>query len=209
MPNSHATSTTHEAGAVESRPVALPYSVGYIVGSPARASSNRRLAIALERLAPPDMKLHEIRIDTLGFYSPDLEAELPEAVTEFKAAIAEADGVLLVTPEYSRSVPGYLKNAIDWASRPQGRNSFDGKPTAVIGTSSGPLGAAIAQQHLKSVLTHLNAPQLGQPEGFIHSAPGLFTDTGEVTKTSTAEFLTSYLVAFHELIALHSSALAR
>lgn len=174
--------------------------IGYIVGSLSSTSINRRLAKALERLAPEGIELHEIRIQDLPFYSPDADAAYPAVALQLKQDIDEADGILIVTPEYSRSIPGYLKNALDWASRPYGQNSFNDKPTAVIGTSGGPISAAIAQQHLKSILSHFNAPQLGQPEGFIQSSPGLFTEDGEVTNEGTAEFLVSYLNAFAELI---------
>lgn len=175
--------------------------IGYIVGSLSSTSINRRLATALERLAASaDVELTEIRIDELPFYSPDLDADYPQVARDFKQAIADVDGVILVTPEYSRSIPGYLKNALDWASRPWGQNSFTGKPTAVIGTSVGPIGAAIAQQHLKTILTHFASPQLGQPEGFVQTTPGLFTDEGEVTNEETAGFLVGYLNAFEELI---------
>lgn len=174
--------------------------IGYIVGSLSSTSINRRLATALERLAPEGIELHEIRIDELPFYTPDADPDYPQVARDFKQAIADVDGVIIVTPEYSRSIPGYLKNALDWASRPWGQNSFTGKPTAVLGTSSGPISAAIAQQHLKSILTHFAAPQLGQPEGFIQSVPGLFTEDGEVTSQETKAFLVSYLQAFKELI---------
>lgn len=174
--------------------------IGVIVGSLSSTSINRRLAKALVRLAPEGIELEEIRIQDLPFYSPDFDADYPQVARDFKQALADVDGVLIVTPEYSRSIPGYLKNALDWASRPYGENSFTGKPTAVIGTSGGPISAAIAQQHLKGILTHFAAPQLGQPEGFIQSAPGLFTEDGEVTDDQTAAFLISYLQAFDQLI---------
>lgn len=184
----------------------MSLTIGYIVGSLSSASINRRLSLALAAVAPEDIQLVEIPIKDLPFYSPDYDVDYPQVARDFKDAIAAVDGVLLITPEYSRSIPGVLKNAIDWASRPYGTNSFGGKPTAVIGTSGGPIGAAIAQQHLKSILTHLDAPQLGQPEGFIHSAPGLFTEDGEVTNEATKQFLLSYLSAFTSLIERHQPA---
>jgi chromate reductase len=179
------------------------YTIGYIVGSISSTSINRRLAKALARVAPEGTKLVEIPIAELPFYSPDSDADYPPVARAFKDAIAAVDGVIFVTPEYSRSIPGVLKNAIDWASRPYGQNSFTGKPTAVIGTSGGPIGAAVAQQHLKQILTHFDSPQLGQPEGFIQSTPGLFTDDGEITNAGTAEFLKAYLTAFARLISKH------
>jgi len=174
--------------------------IGYIVGSISSTSINRRLAKALERLAPAGTTLKEIPIADLPFYSPDYDADYPQVARDFKQAIADVDGVIIVTPEYSRSIPGVLKNALDWAARPWGQGSFNGKPTAVIGTSGGGIATAAAQQHLKAILSHFNAPTLGQPEGYVQSTPGLFTETGEVTNDTTAEFLVGYLEAFHALI---------
>lgn len=174
--------------------------IGYIVGSISSTSINRRLAKALARLAPDGTTLVEIPITDLPFYSPDADSDYPQVARDFKQAIADVDGVIIVTPEYSRSIPGVLKNALDWAARPWGQGSFNGKPTAVIGTSGGPIGTAAAQQHLKAILSHYNAPTLGQPEGYVQSLPGLFTDEGEVTNEQTAEFLVGYLEAFGALI---------
>lgn len=121
------------------------YQVGYFLGSLARASINRKLANALARLAPPQLRLTEIPFKDLPLYSYDYDSDFPEVAKAFKQAIAAADAVLFVTPEYNRSIPGGLKNAIDWASRPYGNNSFTRKPSAVIGTSPGAIGTAIAQ----------------------------------------------------------------
>lgn len=177
------------------------YTIGYIVGSISSTSINRRLAKALESVAPDNVTLAEIPIENLPFYSPDHDAGIPAAAREFKNRIENADGVIIVTPEYSRSIPGVLKNALDWAARPYGDMSFNGKPVAVIGTSSSPISTAAAQQHLKTILSHFNAPTLGQPEGFIQSKPGLFTEEGEITDDTTATFLRAYLDAFTDLIA--------
>ncbi|GAA3921918.1 NADPH-dependent FMN reductase [Microbacterium invictum] len=174
--------------------------IGYIVGSISSTSINRRLATALERLAPEGTTLVEIPIADLPFYSPDHDADYPQVARDFKQAIADVDGVIIVTPEYSRSIPGVLKNALDWSARPWGQASFDGKPTAVIGTSGGGIATAAAQQHLKAILSHYNAPTLGQPEGYIQSLPGLITEDGEVTDQQTAEFLAAYLTAFNGLV---------
>ena len=121
------------------------------------------------------------------------------------AAAYDVDGVIIVTPEYSRSIPGVLKNALDWSARPYGQASFSGKPTAIIGTSQGPISTAAAQQHLKAILSHYDAPTLGQPEGYVQSTPGLFTDSGEVTNDGTAAFLESYLDAFSRLISRYAA----
>lgn len=174
--------------------------IGYIVGSISSTSINRQLAKALEALAPAGVTLVEIPIKDLPFYSPDHDADYPQVARDFKQAIEDVDGVIIVTPEYSRSLPGVLKNALDWAARPYGQGSFAGKPTAVIGTSQGPISTAAAQQHLKAILAHYDAPVLGQPEGYIQSTPGLFTDAGETTNEGTAAFLTAYLEAFGALI---------
>jgi len=174
--------------------------VGYIVGSISSTSINRRLAKALERLAPEGTTLVEIPIKDLPFYSPDHDADYPQVARDFKQAIADVDGVIIITPEYSRSLPGVLKNALDWAARPWGQGSFDGKPTGVIGTSPGTIATAAAQQHLKAILSHYNAPTLGQPEGYVQSTPGLFTEDGEVTNESTEAFLLGYLQAFGALV---------
>ncbi len=174
--------------------------IGYIVGSISSTSINRRLAKALERLAPEGVELKEISISELGFYSPDHDANFPAEAVAFKQAIADVDGVIIVTPEYSRSIPGVLKNALDWSARPWGQASFDGKPVAIIGTSGGGIATAAAQQHLKAIFSHYNAPVLGQPEGYVQTTPGLFTEDGEVTNEGTAEFLRSYLAAFETLI---------
>jgi len=174
--------------------------IGYIVGSISSTSINRTLGLALEKLAPEDVELVEIPIKDLPFYSPDYDADFPQVARDFKQAIDEADGVILITPEYSRSIPGVLKNALDWAARPYGQGSFNGKPTAVIGGSGGNVATAAAQQHLRAILTHFNAITLGQPEGFVQMTPGLITETGEVTNEGTAGFLRGFLEAFNLLI---------
>ena len=121
----------------------------------------------------------------------------------------DSDAVLFVTPEYNRSIPGGLKNAIDWASRPYGENAFTRKPSAVIGASVGAIGTAVAQQSLRSVLSFCNSPQMNAPEAYIHFTPGLITDEGEVTVPSTEEFLRQYMSAFHAFIGRVFTALPR
>ena len=176
------------------------YKVGYIVGSLATGSINRKLARALARLAPPGLALIEIPFKDLPLYSYDYDADYPPVARAFKQAIAEVDAVLFVTPEYNRSIPGGLKNAIDWASRPYGKNSFARKPSAVIGTSPGAIGTAVAQQHLRGLLSFCNSPQMNSPEAYIQSKPGLITDDGEVTDDTTADFLRNYMSEFHAFI---------
>jgi len=177
------------------------YKVGYLIGSLATKSINRRLARALVRLAPPELAMTEIPFRDLPIYSYDYDADFPAPARAFKSAIAAVEAVLFVTPEYNRSIPGGLKNAIDWASRPYGQNSFTRKPSAVIGTSPGAIGTAIAQQQLRSVLSFCNSPQMNAPEAYIQDKPGLVTDDGEVTVESTREFLRKYMADLHLFIA--------
>lgn len=176
------------------------YKVGYLIGSLATKSINRLLARALVRLAPPTLQLFEIPIGDLPLYSYDYDADYPPSGTALKDALAAADAVLLITPEYNRSIPSALKNAIDWASRPSGTNSFARKPSATIGASTGAIGTAIAQQHLRGVLAHLNSPQMNAPEAYLQLTPGLITEEGEVTRESTEAFLRKFMWEFHRFI---------
>jgi len=185
------------------------YKVGYFVGSLSSTSINRKLANALVRLAPPALDMEEISFRDLPLYSPDYDADYPPVARAFKAAIAGKDAILFVTPEYNRSIPGALKNAIDWASRPYGTNAFTRKASAVIGASIGAIGTAVAQQSLRSVLSFCNAPQMNAPEAYIQFTPGLITDDGDVTVTSTAEFLRNYMAEFHAFIARVRTVLPR
>src|SRR6516225_9724530 len=172
------------------------YTVGYIIGSLSAASINRTLSKALIRLAPDNLSLIEIPIRDLPLYNRDLDADYPPVGRALKDAIAAVDAVLFVTPEYNRGLPGCLKNAIDWASRPYGTNSFARKPSAVIGASPGKIGTALAQQHLRSALSFCNSPQMSAPEAYIQFTPGLITDDGEVTDKSTEQFLCDFMDAF-------------
>jgi chromate reductase len=176
------------------------YKVGYLIGSLAKASINRKLATALVRLAPAELDMAEIPFKDLPLYSYDYDADFPPAARAFKDAIASVDAVLFVTPEYNRSIPGGLKNAIDWASRPYGTNSFARKPSAVIGTSPGSIGTAVAQQSLRSVLSFCNSPQMNAPEAYIQFTPGLISDDGEITVESTEKFLRGFMAEFHAFI---------
>ena len=185
------------------------YTVGYLVGSLATGSINRLLARALVRLAPPELRMSEIPFRDLPLYSYDYDQDFPPAARAFKQAIAGVDAVLFVTPEYNRSIPGGLKNAIDWASRPWGQNSFARKPSAVIGTSPGAIGTAIAQQQLRSVLSFCNSPQMNAPEAYLQFKPGLITPEGEVTVESTREFLRKYMEELHAFVSRVYLALPR
>lgn len=176
------------------------YQVGYFIGSLSKESINRKLAKALFRAAPPNLRFTEIPIGDLPLYNRDLDDDFPAPATELKKAIAAVDAVLFVTPEYNRDIPGSLKNAIDWASRPYGMNAFDRKPSAVIGASPGKIGTAVAQQNLRSILSYCNSPQMNAPEAYIQLTPGLVADDGEVTDSSTAKFFAEYMAAFEQFI---------
>ncbi|HET7723950.1 MAG TPA: NADPH-dependent FMN reductase [Propionibacteriaceae bacterium] len=177
------------------------FSVGYIVGSLSSTSINRVLSEALVRLAPPELELVEVPIRDLGLYSPDYDADYPPAARAFKQAIVEADGILFVTPEYNRSIPGCLKNALDWASRPRGENALNGKPTAMIGTTGGAIGTALAQRDLRGVLAYLNTRHLAQPEAYIRFRRDIFPGDGSVADDSVRGFLTTFLEAFRDHVA--------
>ena len=177
------------------------YKVGYFVGSLSSKSINRILSKALIRLAPHDLEFSEIPIGDLPLYSPDYDANYPPEATALKEAINRADAVLFVTPEYNRSIPGALKNAIDWASRPWGQNSFDHIPAAVIGASIGPIGTAVSQQSLRGVLSFCNARQMTAPEAYIRYTPEIFTADGEVTDDATAAFLGNFMSEFRTHLA--------
>jgi chromate reductase, NAD(P)H dehydrogenase (quinone) len=176
------------------------YRVGYIVGSLSTQSINRTLAKALTRLGPKNLTFVEIPIRDLPLYNRDFDADYPPVGKALKDAIATVDAVLFVTPEYNRGIPGCLKNAIDWASRPHGTNSFARKPSAVIGASPGKIGTAVGQQSLRSVLNACNSPLMGAPEAYIQFTPGLITELGEVTDKSTEQFLRSFLEAFEVFV---------
>jgi chromate reductase len=183
------------------RIVMATHKIGYFVGSLATGSINRTLSKALIKLAPADLEFTEIAIKDLPLYNYDYDANYPPVATAFKNAIAAVDAVLFVTPEYNRSIPGGLKNAIDWASRPYGANAFARKPSAIIGTSPGKIGTAIAQQHLRSILAFCNSPLMNSIEAYVQFERGLITDDGRVTDETTEQFLRRYIVEFAGFIA--------
>lgn len=168
------------------------YSIAVLVGSLRRESFNKQLASALVKLAPPEFTFNTCRIDDLPLYNQDDDANPPEAARRLKAEIRAADGLLFVTPEYNRSVPGVLKNAIDHASRPYGDSAFPGKPAGVIGISVGTIGTALAQQHLRNMLAYLDVPTLGQPEAFLQAKEGFFTADGGIGDASR-EFVQGWM----------------
>ncbi|NLX49681.1 MAG: NAD(P)H-dependent oxidoreductase [Methanospirillum sp.] len=158
--------------------------VAVLVGSLRRGSFNRQLADALPALAPPDFSFHRVEIGDLPLYNQDDDEHQAEPVRRMKREIAEADALLFVTPEYNRSVPGVLKNAIDHASRPHGQNVWAGKPAGVLGVSPGAVGTAVAQGHLRSILAVLDVHVQGQPEAYLQLREGMFDEDGQIGEAS-------------------------
>ena len=169
--------------------------IAVIVGSLRRDSFNRKLAGTLSTLAPAGFEFPQLRIDDLPLYNQDDDGHPADAVRRLKSEITASQGLLFVTPEYNRSMPGVLKNAIDHASRPYGQSAWKGKPAGVLGVSVGATGTALAQQHLRNVLAYLDVPTLGQPEVFIQHKDGLFDDAGNIGEASR-KFLQGWMDAF-------------
>lgn len=160
------------------------YRIAVVVGSLRKESFNRKLADAIVKLAPSDFSFHQVQIGDLPLYNQDDDASPAESVKRLKGEITASHGLLFVTAEYNRSIPGVLKNAIDHASRPYGQSAWAGKPAGVMGVSVGPIGTSLAQQHLRNVLATLDVPTLGQPEIFIQAKDGLFDEAGDVGAAS-------------------------
>lgn len=168
------------------------YQIAVIVGSLRRDSFNRKLAHGLIKLAPQGFDFRLVEIGNLPLYNQDDDNNPAETVKSMKAEIKAAQGLLFVTPEYNRSVPGVLKNALDHGSRPYGQSVWAGKPAGVIGASVGAIGTAMAQQHLRNVLAYLDVPTLAQPEAFIHAKEGLFDENGDIGAASK-QFLQNWM----------------
>ena len=164
------------------------YQIVVVVGSLRRESFNRKLATAIAKLAPPTFSFRQARIDDLPLYNQDDDANQAAPVKRLKDEIRNAQGVLFVAPEYNRSIPGVLKNAIDHASRPYGQSVWAGKPAGIIGITPGAMGTSMAQQHLRNVLAALDMPTLGQPEAFIQAREGLFDPSGDIGADSRKFF---------------------
>ena len=179
------------------------YNIAVIVGSIRKDSFNKKLARALEKLFPADFSFTHVRIDDLPLYNQDDDGNPAPSVVRLKGEIKAAQGLLFVTPEYNRSIPGVLKNAIDHASRPYGQSAWDGKPAGVIGASVGAIGTALSQQHLRNILAYLNAPTLGQPEAFIHNKEGLYEADGSLSEGSR-KFLQGWVAAFVGWVKKHA-----
>ena len=180
------------------------YQIAVVVGSLRRDSFNRQMAGAIVKLAPPEFSFKQLEIGDLPLYNQDDDANQAPAVKRLKAEIAAAQGLLFVTAEYNRSMPGVLKNAIDHASRPYGQSAWAGKPAGVLGVSVGAVGSAIAQQHLRNVLAYLDVPTLGQPEAFIQAKEGLFDEAGNIGPASI-KFLQGWMDQYVAWVKKHNA----
>ena len=185
--------------------MAAPRNVAVLVGSLREDSFNRKMANALIRLAPAELSLRIVEIGNLPLYNQDYEADPPQVVREFKETIAGSDALLFVTPEYNRSMPGVLKNAIDVASRPYGKSAWAGKPAAIVSVSTGAIGGFGANHHLRQSLVFLDVPAMPQPEAYIGSAANLFGADGSITNDRTRELMTKFLAAFAQWIARNAA----
>lgn len=179
------------------------YTVAVLVGSLRHDSFNRKLAHAMAALAPPDFTFEQLQIDDLPLYNQDDDAHQAASVMRLKAEVKKAHGLLFITPEYNRSIPGVLKNAIDHASRPYGQSAWSGKPAGLLGVSVGTTGTALAQQHLRNVLAYLDVPTLGQPEAYIQAKDDLFASDGTIGEGSR-KFLQVWMGAYVGWIKQHT-----
>ncbi|NMM04794.1 NAD(P)H-dependent oxidoreductase [Polaromonas sp.] len=177
--------------------------IAVIIGSLRKDSFNKKLAKALEKLFPADFSFTQVRIDDLPLYNQDDDGNPSAQVKRLKGEIKAAQGVLFFTPEYNRSLPGVLKNAIDHASRPYGQSAWDGKPAGVLGASIGATGTAMSQQHLRNILAYLNMPTLGQPEAFIHNKDGLYDAAGNIGADSL-KFLQGWVDSYVAWVKKHA-----
>ena len=181
----------------------MTYRIAVVVGSLRRDSFNRQLAQALAKLAPQGLEFAPVRIDDLPLYNQDNDGHPPEPVRRLKNEVANAQGVLFVTPEYNRSIPGVLKNAIDHASRPYGDSAWAGKPAGIIGASIGAIGTAVAQQHLRGIIGCIDMPTLGLPEAYIHAKDGSFNADGSLGD-GTRKFVRGWVDRYVAFVRLHA-----
>lgn len=180
------------------------YKIAVLIGSLRRESFNRRLAHAMAVRAPSDFVFEQVQIDDLPLYNQDDDAHQARSVLRVKAEILKAHGLLFITPEYNRSIPGVLKNAIDHASRPYGQSAWVGKPAGVLGVSVGAIGTALAQQHLRNILAYLDVATLGQPEAFIQARDDLFASDGSIGQGSK-KFLQDWMDQYVVWIKKHAA----
>ena len=170
--------------------------IAVLVGSLRKASINKQLARALEKIAGDRAEFRHVEIGDLPLYNQDFDGDYPPRCTRLKDEIKSCDAVLFVTPEYNRSIPGVLKNAIDIASRPYGHGAFNGKPAAVIGTSAGAMSTALAQQHLRNVCVFIDLYLMAQPEAFVRYKEGLFAEDGSVKDAGVGKFLSDFVDSY-------------
>ena len=180
--------------------------IAVVVGSLRRESHNKALANALIKLGPSDVSFDMLKIDDLPPYNQDEDGSPSPQVTRLKGAIAAAAGVIFVTPEYNRSIPGVLKNAIDHASRPYGQSAWTGKPAGILGISVGQIGTACAQQHLRSILGYLDMPTMGQPEVFLTAKDGFFDGSGAIADKGTRTFVQGWMDTYVAFVKRHAKA---
>ena len=183
--------------------MATPHNVVVIAGSLRKESFSLKIANALAKLAPATLKLDVVSLDGISFFNQDLEATPPADWVALREKIQKSDGVLFVTPEYNRSIPGVLKNAIDVASRPYGKSSLLGKPIGIISNSPGPLGGVSAAKHLQNVLPGISGPIMGQPEIYLNGIGDAFDYKGHLTKESLQKVLQQYIDAFAAFVEKH------
>ena len=180
------------------------YQIAVIVGSLRKDSFNRKLANAIVKLAPSEFLFKQLQIDDLPLYNQDNDESPPASVKRLKNELMASQALLFVTPEYNRSVPGVLKNALDHASRPYGQNAWAGKPAGILGASVGATGTSMAQQHLRNILAYLDVPTLGQPEAFIQAKDGLFDQAGNIGENSR-KFLQSWMDKYVVWVRMHAA----
>ena len=181
------------------------FKIAVIVGSLRKDSFNKKLVHALDKLNHPNLQFNIINVNDVPLYNQDNENDLPTPVANFKNEITNADAVLFVTPEYNRSIPGVLKNLIDWGTRPYGKNVWANKPTAIIGTSPGAVGTAVAQSHLRSILVSIGAIVLGQPEVYFIYKNDLIDVNDHVTNEDTKKFLQGFLDKYSSWVESHQA----
>ena len=181
----------------------MAYNIVVIAGSLRKDSFSLKVANALAKLAPASLKLEVITLAGISFFNQDLEGAPPADWLSFREKLQKSDGVIFVTPEYNRSIPGVLKNAIDHASRPYGQSAWTGKPAGILGISVGQIGTACAQQHLRSILGYLDMPTMGQPEVFLTVKDGFFDASGAIANDGTRTFLQDWLTKFVAWVSQH------
>ena len=183
--------------------MATPHNVVIIAGSIRKESFTLKIANALAKLAPDNLKPEVVTLNDISFFNQDLEAAPPADWLAFRDKLQKSDGVLFVTPEYNRSIPGVLKNAVDIASRPYGQSSFNGRPVGIISNSPGALGGVSAAKHLQQILPGISGPIMQQPETYLSAVGDAFNEAGELTKDSLRDFLKAYVTAFAAWVAQH------